>query len=204
MRYWRPKPLARQPLVSVVVAAYTAEKRQRQACLCFLYSLLAQTYENWDLLLVHDGPNSHLRTHLEDIRDSRIRLLETEARKKQFGHPWRQRGIDMARGEYLALGNADNYLCPVYLEALLEPLVNRGARLAYCDLVHSHQNWRPFTTEARKHKIDLACFLAETAAVRAAGWPGDHFNADGDLVDRLVKQAGGRVTKVKMTLVMHN
>ena len=56
MRYWKGRATPGTPLVSLVVAAYTADSRRlRHAALCLIHSVLAQTYENWELCICDDG-----------------------------------------------------------------------------------------------------------------------------------------------------
>ena len=206
MRYWKTRKLPSSPRVSFVLACYTnSSPRLRHAAMCCVHSLLAQTYSNLEIILVHDGPGSGLNTLVSDLSDSRITLLETEVRKQAFGHPWRQRGIDLSTGSYLCLGNADNYYVPVFVEAMLDVLLKGKVRFAYCDMVHSHQNWRSFNTEPKKRRLDLAAWMVKSELAKSVKWPGNHFNADGDYINSLVKLAGhDGVCKVKSCLVVHN
>src|SRR5437867_280379 len=97
MRFWKPLKIPGTPKVGVGVAVYlNKDPRQLPALYCLVQSLLAQTYANFRVRLVHDGP---LAAHLEGQRarlkglDPRVEWLETAEHKGQFGHPHRQAGV---------------------------------------------------------------------------------------------------------------
>jgi teichuronic acid biosynthesis glycosyltransferase TuaG len=73
-----PSPLGRstdgateKPLVSVIMPAYNAEKYITEA----IDSILAQTYGNWELLVVNDGSTDGTAAILEHYKDPRIRVF---------------------------------------------------------------------------------------------------------------------------------
>src|SRR4051794_33816153 len=103
IRGWTPLAVPGAPRVSIVVATY----EQADELACLIYSLKAQTYDNWEAVLVHDGPAESARRVVDVVADPRIRLIETPERRGQFGHPWRRTGIDQATGDYIGLSNGD-------------------------------------------------------------------------------------------------
>lgn len=204
MRFWKTLPVPGNPLVSLVVAAYTREDPRKLDALCgLIYALRAQTYEHWEAILVHDGPNPDHAALVARIGDPRIRFVETPVRRQGFGHPWRSFGIALARGAYVGLSNGDNYYVPVYFEAMLHPLVVQQARFAFCDLVHSHRLWQPVCTRPEKGSLDLGAWIADAALVKATPWVDFGFAGDGTFIDHLVAKAE-KVVKVNHTLFVHS
>ena len=59
-----------QPLVSVIMPVYNAEKYILDA----INSIRSQTYPNWELILVEDGSTDHTLEIIQKIEDSRIIL----------------------------------------------------------------------------------------------------------------------------------
>ena len=74
-----------------------------------LHSIIEQDFENWELLVIHDGHNDQIVSVMEDWqkRDSRIRYFRREkggniANATNFG-------LTRARGEYIAILDDDDY-----------------------------------------------------------------------------------------------
>jgi glycosyltransferase involved in cell wall biosynthesis len=104
------------PLVSVIIPAY----RAAQFIAATLDSVLAQTFRDYEIILVNDGsPDSpELEKALEPYRD-RIVYLRQE---NQGPSGARNTGILAARGQYVALLDADDIWAPEHLAAQLAVL----------------------------------------------------------------------------------
>ncbi len=77
-------------------------------------SLLAQTHKNWDLFLIHDGPNeTGLRERIQLVNDPRISYTETSSRVGNWGHKIRSEWISKMKDHdtgYVVVTNSDNYM----------------------------------------------------------------------------------------------
>lgn len=116
-----------EALISVIVPVYNAA-RYLTDC---VKSVQAQTYSNWELLLVDDGStdgSAELCDKL-DAGDSRIRVVHKENAGVSAA---RNDGIDRAKGEYIAFVDADDLVHPQYLELLLEGINRTGAEISIC------------------------------------------------------------------------
>lgn len=90
------------PLVTVFIPVYNAEKYIRES----LESIINQTYENLEILIVDDGSTDRTVNIIQSFNDSRIRLLRNAENK---GIPYtRNRGLKEANGKYLAIMDADD------------------------------------------------------------------------------------------------
>jgi glycosyltransferase involved in cell wall biosynthesis len=199
IRGWTPLPVPGNPKVSVAVATY----EQGPELACLLYSFAAQTYPNWEAVVVHDGPGPVCREVVERMNDPRVRLIETPERKGRYGHPWRQLGIDACTGDYIGLTNGDNYYAPVYFEWMLHLLGTRRADVVYCDWVHSHTQWSTMRAGPGKWLIDLGCWLARAALVKSTPWRDNGFDGDGTYFEDLLKRAT-QVVHLPKPLFVHN
>ena len=116
------------PEISVVVPAYNAE-RSLDRC---VRSILAQTYKDFELLLVDDG--SHDRTpEICDAfaqKDRRVRVLHQPNRGIAATRNALVRG---ARGRYICPVDADDWVEPGYLSALMRLCGETGVPLACCN-----------------------------------------------------------------------
>ena len=182
-----------EPLVSLAVRVKYAPNRLK----LFVLSMQRQRYENWELVAVTDGPNAAAAGLVAELAESRIRLIETEERLGRWGHPYRQRGLDACRGDFIGMSNDDNYYVPGYIEQMLNALDN--ADIALCQTLHSNAGWRVDPVG-----IDLGCWIARASLVRQVPWQGQEYTSDRDYIQALVERAEGRVAAVERPLFIHN
>ena len=99
--------------VSVIIPVYNVEKYLR---LC-VDSVLAQTYENLDIILVDDGSKDGSGEICDGFaqRDSRIRVIH---QKNAGAGAARNAGIAQAKGDYVVYVDADDTIERNYLELL--------------------------------------------------------------------------------------
>jgi len=94
------------PRVSIVMAVYNRERFLRES----IASLLRQTYSNFELILIDDGSTDDSREIACSFEDPRIRLIQNGT---NLGIPaTRNRALQFARGEYLAILDSDDIALP--------------------------------------------------------------------------------------------
>lgn len=100
-------------LISVIVPVYKAEKYIVQC----IDSILAQTYTNFELILVDDGSPDGCGVICDEYakRDSRVRVFhQLNAGPSRC----RNRGIELANGEYLCFIDSDDWVDADYLASM--------------------------------------------------------------------------------------
>lgn len=116
-------------LISVIMPAYNAEKYLPRS----IGSVQAQTYENWELLVVDDGSADGSAALVERIaaQDPRVKLL-----RNQHGGTARARNtaLDVAKGEFLAFIDADDVFHPCFLQIAMEAMEREKAEMAVCGI----------------------------------------------------------------------
>ncbi len=113
------------PTVSIIVPVYNAEKTIERC----IQSILNQEYKDFELLLLDDGSTDDSGRICEayGAKDGRIRVLH----KENTGvSDTRNRGISMARGEYLQFLDSDDWIAPEATRFFLQ-----AARENDCDMV---------------------------------------------------------------------
>lgn len=92
------------PKVSVVMPAYNAEQYIREA----IESILHQTFSNFEFIIIDDGSTDGTPHIIQEYpqRDDRIILLENK--KNIWVSITANRGMDIAKGEYIARMDADD------------------------------------------------------------------------------------------------
>lgn len=104
----------KEELVSIIMPVYQVAEFLPQC----LDSILAQTYRNWELILVDDGSKDGSGGICEEYakKDSRIRVLHTENAGAAAA---RNRGLAMASAEYIMFADGDDYLWENMVERML-------------------------------------------------------------------------------------
>lgn len=113
------------PTISVIVPAYNAEKTILET----VRSIQAQTFSDFELIVINDGSKDGTVQVLEGIHDPRLKVFSYE----NGGLPVaRNRGIDRSIGQYLSFVDADDLWTPDKLETQLAALQqNPAAGVAY-------------------------------------------------------------------------
>ncbi len=98
------------PLVSVVMPAFNSEKWIAEA----VGSILSQTLRDLELIVVDDGSADATAEVVSGIHDSRIKLIRLA--RNSGSAVARNRAIEIARGEFVALMDSDDIALPHWLE----------------------------------------------------------------------------------------
>ena len=124
-----PAPL--RPLVSILCPTY---KPMMSDFVAAVDSIIAQTYENWELIIVDDGgksPEIAKRIATYCAADPRIRCITL---KKNLGISGATNaGMDAVRGEWVAFFDHDDLLVDVAIEMMVDAAQATGARILYSD-----------------------------------------------------------------------
>jgi GT2 family glycosyltransferase len=104
------------PTVSVVIPTYNRAELLTRA----IDSVLAQTYEDFELVVVDDGSTDDTEEVVTGYDDERVRYLPHETNRG--ANPARNTGIEAAEGEYVAFLDSDDEWRPRKLEAQLDRL----------------------------------------------------------------------------------
>ncbi|GAA3597358.1 glycosyltransferase [Agrococcus terreus] len=114
-----------RPLISIIVPVYNVEAVLGE----LLDSMLAQTWDQWEAVLVIDGSpdGSEAVARSYQARDARFRVVSTE--NGGIGRA-RNIGLDHATGSLVAFCDADDVLIPTALEILVTALHGSSADMA--------------------------------------------------------------------------
>lgn len=112
-------------LVSVVIPSYN-----RGYCIAdAVRSVLAQTYENLEVIVVDDGSTDDTREVLAGLGDERVRYVWQQNAGACVA---RNHGVDLARGSVVAFHDSDDLWHPTKLERQLQVLDTTGADVCIC------------------------------------------------------------------------
>lgn len=115
--------------VSIIVPVYNAEKYIEET----IRHVVAQTYTDWELLLVVDGGRDRSAQVIQEYKEAegenRLRLLVQE--ENQGAAKARNRGLQEARGRYIAYVDADDLWMPEKLELELQFMKEKQAAFVF-------------------------------------------------------------------------
>lgn len=116
-----------RPLVSVIVPVYNAKKHLREC----LDSIAAQTLERIEIICVDDGSTDGSLDMLYEYvaADSRFVVV---TQKNQYAGVARNKGIEIARGDYLVFWDSDDYFDATALEKMHRQCEADGADICVC------------------------------------------------------------------------
>lgn len=98
------------PKVSVIMPVYNGDKYIKEA----IDSILAQTFTDFELIIINDGSTDQSVRIIESYTDARIKLVQND---KNMGLSiTRNKGLRLAQGEYIANLDCDDVTYPTRLE----------------------------------------------------------------------------------------
>ncbi len=114
-----------EELVSVIIPVYNRQETIARA----LDSVLEQTYENMEVIIVDDGSSDDTMEILKSYSDSRIRIL---SQNHKGACAARNRGIDEAKGKYIAFQDSDDEWMSEKLCKQIIYMKRKDFKVCYC------------------------------------------------------------------------
>lgn len=140
-------------LVSVIVPVYNSEKYLRDC----LHSVVNQTYQNLDIILVDDGSTDNSGMICDEYaqKDCRVRVIH----KKNGGNgDARNAGLQNAKGKWIVMSDNDDILHQRQIEILLAIADDKDADIAV-------GGYRPFKVDEVPQDQPVICDFLQSAEV---------------------------------------
>lgn len=190
--------------VRFVVASYLNDSKKIPGMFCLLHSILAQTYQNFEIIIHHDGPldDSTLKERIEGL-SSKIKVLDKLERRQAWGHYHRHpTALIEPHADWVVFTNDDNYYVPIFLERVLNVAHTTNSGMVYFDTVHSHFNYDVLNVVPVVCNIDIGSFIVRMDLVRDTPWTNYEGIADGIYAEKLAKSTNA--VKAPGVLFIHN
>lgn len=114
-------------LVSIIMPTYNRAHYIKYA----LESVLAQRYENWELLITDDGSTDNTEDLVKQYADPRIKYQRCQENRGPSSA--RNSSLAMAAGDYICYLDSDNRIHPDFILIMLNELIdNPGFDAVYC------------------------------------------------------------------------
>ncbi|MGM0933365.1 MAG: glycosyltransferase family 2 protein [Bacteroidota bacterium] len=99
-------------------------------------SVLEQSFQNWELIIMDDGSTDNTQTVVEGFKDSRIKYYFTE---NSGAADKRNRGSEIAEGDYIIFLDSDDEVKPNWL-AEFSKKIKDGAQVVCCGIEKYNEN----------------------------------------------------------------
>lgn len=132
--------------VSIIVPVYNVEKYLKRC----LDSLVNQTLKDIEIICINDGSTDGSLAILDEYvrNDDRVVVINQENSGQSVA---RNRGIDVAKGEYLGFVDSDDWVSEDYFEKLHNSAIQNNAEIAVGGIIRLHRfNRRKFLTFAKE------------------------------------------------------
>lgn len=222
----RPKQLIRKE-EHFLLFPQNKQSDKRVTFICLIYnsypeilsSLINQTHQNWELILIHDGPSNgkvNIRAIIDASEDERITYIETDTNKGSWGHfhrSWALKELksnqDFAKeSDYVVITNADNHYPPVFCEHMIKGFESNPEAVAvYCSkMVHSYTDWDIIPCKPKQGYLDCGGVMIKRDVACSVGWNDvKAHSADWLFFEDIIKAYGmHRFIPVKGCLLIHN
>ena len=176
------------PLVSVLMTAYNREKYISEA----IESVLASTYENWELIILDDGSHDATVKIAKSFQsqDPRIKVYANEVNLGQFKN--RNKIVDYAEGKYIKYLDSDDLIYPHGLELLVFYMEQfPQADYGLCSLDQDNSRMFPFQLSPQEtyyrhfiekksvfHKAPLSSIIKTETFRKLGGFPHEAVSGD--------------------------
>ena len=155
-------------MISVIIPIYNQANKLPQC----LDSLLQQTYQNYEVIIVNDGSQDNVDQVVANYQSKfpagRWQVIK---QTNQGSNPARNRGAEVAQGQYLLFCDADLILKPTMLELMLQALQQHPTvSFVYSSFKYGPKLFKLWPYDA--DKLRQLPYIHTTSLIRAEHFPG--------------------------------
>lgn len=198
------------PLISVIVAVHNGQKYIKET----IESILAQTYENFEIIVVVNCSNDNTMNILDKFNDCRIKIYETNICQLNFNLNY---ALSKATGKYIARIDADDIaVCDRFLKQI--ECVDKynydviGSNVEYIDENSNTIGYKHYpekNEEIRKHIyykstiVHPAVMYKKDVILKYSGYMGGKVSEDYDLWIRLMREESIKFYNIQENLTKY-
>ncbi|WP_312311249.1 glycosyltransferase family 2 protein [Empedobacter brevis] len=114
--------MTNQPLVSIIIPTYNRADLIGET----LDSIIAQTYQNWECIVVDDGSTDNTEEVLNHYieKETRISYYKRQSNYKPGGNGARNYGFDISKGEYINWFDSDDVMTSDFISVKINSIEN--------------------------------------------------------------------------------
>ena len=119
--------------ISVIIPVFNDEKRIEKS----INSVLNQTYDNLELIVVNDGSTDKTLEKIQKYSDKRIKIV---TQKNQGTGQARNKGIKESTGNFICFVDSDDTIEPNFLEEMSKLIKQKNASIVACSYKNNTGN----------------------------------------------------------------
>lgn len=177
-------------LVSVIIPFYNTKKELMDRC---VDSVIAQTYPNFECVIVDDGSADVFATYLSEYeaKDSRIKVVH---KANQGLGSTRNYGVNIANGDYVFFLDSDDYISPYTLKTGVEIIRQTYADMVVGGLLHIKPEEKPEFGESVRDIIIIESqeekkeYVLHLSGIKQSKYQLEQGNTGTSACSRLVKR----------------
>jgi glycosyltransferase involved in cell wall biosynthesis len=156
--------MANKPVLSIIVPVYNSEKSLVKC----LDSILAQTFKNFECIVVDDGSSDRSPVICDEYADKDTRIIVIH-KKNEGVSTARNDGIRAACGKYIAFVDSDDYIMPEMYSLLTEKIEHEKGDTVCCGYTLKKKEYLP-PSGFRHTSIAQTVFQLERAELFGLVW----------------------------------
>ena len=123
-------------LVTIITPSYNSENFIKDT----IDSVISQTYQNWEMIIVDDRSNDHSAKYIKNLikNDTRIKLIALD--KNVGAAEARNKALEVANGRYIAFLDSDDIWLPEKLEKQLDFMKKNDHAFTFTSYVPVSEN----------------------------------------------------------------
>ena len=193
-------------MIDIIAVTYN----QNQILKCFINSIKAQVNPNWNLYIVHDGPNKELKQELtqNNYLGTNIKFIEYPERQNDYGHTLRGWALQkFVSNKYVLITNGDNYYTPIFVDEISKCEQD----FIYFDMIHSHPtknnhnqtSYGLLNSKLQRGWIDMGNVVIKSELAKKIGFTHRDYAADWHYFNDILKTSPS-IKKIDKILMTHN
>lgn len=123
-------------MISIVIPMYNVENYIERC----LYSVLSQKYQNFEVVLIDDGSTDNTMEIVETFFSNHTISHQIINQKNQGVSTARNKGIDVANGEYICFLDSDDMIRIDFLSKMYEQIIKNNSDVVICEYREIHDN----------------------------------------------------------------
>lgn len=130
-----------KPKLSIIVSVYNTFKYVEKC----IESILNQTYENIELIIIDDGSKDNSLSILKKYKNNKKVKLFINSENKGLSYS-RNRGVKESTGDFIGFIDSDDYIEENYYKNLMNTVIREKADIAICDMKFKYETANPYET----------------------------------------------------------
>ncbi len=161
--------------ISVLIPTYNRFNLLKDA----IQSVLDQNYDNFEILVCHDGPSDEYNKFKEDNKNDKIFYYEVP-RRNNYGAAQRNFMLEKVTGDYILHLDDDNIIYPGYFDKMIAQIDNKTG-MVICRIHYNDKEWTnyvlPLADRIQDCEIDQLGILFKADIGKMFTWD-DYFGHD--------------------------